>query len=101
MRIRPKISVKPLATRKYSPPSVMPFSTALRNTRLRPIAASSPGGQIANTSHASTATAMITISAQAGWRSMNLAISVAFPQLVATVCRAACPISYRGRRLRI
>src|ERR1700751_92507 len=49
----------------------MPLKTALRKTFLRPIASSSPGGQTAKISQSSTAIAIRTISAQAGWRSMN------------------------------
>src|SRR3984893_687746 len=55
----------------------MPLKTALRKTRLRPMAASSPGGQTAKISHSSTATAMRAISAHAGWRSMNLLTTAA------------------------
>src|ERR1044071_9370720 len=49
----------------------MPLKTAFRNTFLRPIASSSPGGQTAKISQSNTAIAISTISAQAGWRSMN------------------------------
>src|SRR6185437_12332417 len=49
----------------------MPLKTALRNTFLRPIASSSPGGHTAKISHSSSAIAIRAISAQAGWRSTN------------------------------
>ena len=55
LRISPKIRVKPLATRKYRPPSVMPLKTALRNTFFLPKASSSPGGQVAKISHSTAA----------------------------------------------
>src|SRR6478672_6323673 len=58
----------------------MPLKMALRNTRLRPIAASRPGGHIAKISHNSTATARIVTNAHAGWRSMNLLMQVPRPQ---------------------
>src|SRR5947208_8040338 len=58
----------------------MPLRMALRNTRLRPIAASRPCGQIAKISHNSTATARIAINAHAGWRSMNLLTRVLRPR---------------------
>src|SRR6266481_1617360 len=50
----------------------MPLKTALRKTRLRPMAASSPGGQTTKISHSRTATTTRAISAHAGWRSMTL-----------------------------
>src|SRR6266702_5045600 len=58
----------------------MPLKIALRNTRLRPIAASRPGGQIEKLSQKSTATARIVINAHAGWRSMNLLMQVPRPR---------------------
>src|SRR4030081_1917289 len=58
----------------------MPLRMALRNTRLRPIAASRPGGQITKISHNSSAAARIVINAHAGWRSMNLLMQDPRPQ---------------------
>src|SRR5258708_33662696 len=66
--------VKPLATRKYRPPSVMPLKTALRNTFFRPKTSSRPGGQVAKSNHSAAATAIRMANAQTGWRSMNFVI---------------------------
>src|SRR5262245_36533200 len=57
----------------------MPLKMALRKTRLRPIAASSSGGHTAKISQSSTAIARMTISAHAGWRSMNLLTQASRP----------------------
>src|SRR5450755_4923525 len=63
--------VKPLATRKYRPPSVMPLKTALRNTFFLPKASSRPCGQVAKINHSAAATAIRMTKAHSGWRSMN------------------------------
>src|SRR5258706_9774159 len=63
--------VKPLATRKYRPPSVMPLKTALRNTFFLPKASSKPCGQVAKINHSAAATAIRMMNAHNGWRSTN------------------------------
>ena len=77
MRISPKIRVKPLATRKYRPPSVMPLKTALRNTFFLPKASSRPCGQVAKISHSATAIAIRMTNDHSGLRSMNLVMDAA------------------------
>src|SRR5437763_1003515 len=70
----------------------MPLKTALRKTRLRPIAASRPGGQTAKISHSSTTIARMAISAHAGWRSMNLLTRGLRPRrLVGHLAMPQCP----------
>src|SRR4030081_2105981 len=69
--------VKPLATRKYRPPSVMPLKTALRNTFFRPKASSRPSGQVAKINHSAAATAIRMTNAHSGLRSMNFVMSAA------------------------
>jgi hypothetical protein len=49
--IRPKMRVKPLATRKYRAPSVMPLNRALRKICLRLKTSSKPAGHGAMMSH--------------------------------------------------
>src|SRR5262249_47762142 len=57
----------------------MPLNTALRKTFFLPNASSTPGGQTARISQTSNATARITISAHAGWRSMKRVTPAAPP----------------------
>src|SRR5258706_687366 len=71
------VRVKPLATRKSRPPSVMPLKTALRNTFFLPKVSSRPCGHVAKINHSAAATAIRMANAHSGWRSMNFVMSAA------------------------